>query len=263
MKNLNSKLIIGLSVGFLSLIISGCGSDSASKNETKSFEGQKVEEIYIKTGGQNIELRPSSNEEIKVSMNTDKELPAKVNGNVLTVDIKESSDFINFKTDTVYVDVPGETYKKISLITTSGNIKGKDLNTEELTLNSDSGEIDIDGYNGNKIIGEFVASNVKLEGINGDLAIKNDTGNVSVFHKGIFENDSSISSNTGKVELNIESKPKNLLVDAVTESGKIRTSLFTSDEITSKGAGNKLKSEIGSGGPTLSIRSYSGDININ
>ena len=207
MKSLKSRIMLIMCIGFLSFVISGCGLNQDSKNETKSFEGNEVEEIYIKTGAQNIELRPSNDAYIKVSMKTALELPAKLSGNVLTVDVEESDNMINIKTETLYVDLPGEVYKKISLITTSGNITGEKLNTDELVLTSDSGEIDINGFDGKMLKGEIVAGNVTLKGINGDLDINNDTGNVTVSHKGIFQNDSSIRSNTGKVEVEFENKP--------------------------------------------------------
>ncbi|WP_445506039.1 DUF4097 family beta strand repeat-containing protein [Niallia sp. 03190] len=262
MKNLSSKLVLILNVGIICSIISGCGSNSLSKNETKSFEGQKIEEINIKTGGQNIEFRPSNGKEVTVKMKAEKELPAKVEDNVLSVVIEDSSDFINFKTETLYVDIPKDTYKKINLVTTSGNITGEDLKAEKLILTADSGEININGFEGDKVKGEVVSGNVKLVNIMGDLSIENDTGNVSVSHKGTFKNDSSISSNSGEIEAKLEDKPNSLQIDAATESGKIKTSLFSSKEIITKDAGSKLKSEIGSEGPTLSLHSSSGNINI-
>ncbi|WP_129706762.1 DUF4097 family beta strand repeat-containing protein [Priestia megaterium] len=261
MKNLNNKILSILSIGALSIMVTACGSNSAS-SKSKSVEGGKIEQISIKTDGQNIELRPTDGSNVKVKMKSDEELPVKVDGNSLAVDIGESSKFINFKTETLYVDLPSDMYKKISLETQSGNITGENLKAENLLVTSDSGNIDIDGYEGKKVTGDVVAGNVKFNSASGDFDLNNETGDITISHKGSFNSDSNLFTQSGKINLSFNGKPDNLKIEAVTESGKINTTLFPSEDITEKSGGNQLNSKLGSSGPVLSVRSSSGNIKL-
>lgn len=260
MKKIKRKFISLGSIGLLVLGLTACNSKN-TKEETYNVE--KVNEIVVKTDGQDIEVRPTDDKNVKVSMKGAKEIPAQINGDVLTINIEESSGFINLKTKTLYVDVPEKIYKKVSIITTSGNVSGEKIKAEELIFTSDSGDIDINGYEGKKITGKVVSGHIKLEKVDGDLAVKNADGNISITHNGTLEHDSDITSHSGKIDIQFLKKPNDLKMDASTESGKIKTSLFPSDDIVSKGAGYKLSSQLGSKGPALIIHSSSGNISLN
>ncbi|OEH94412.1 DUF4097 family beta strand repeat-containing protein [Bacillus solimangrovi] len=262
MRKLNNRMITLFSIGFMVLLLGACNSDSASNFESKSFEGGNVEEIYVKADGQNIEVRPSNDSTVKVNMEDVEDIPATVEGNVLKVNLENSSGIVNLKTKTLYLDVPNTMYKKISLISTSGNISGEGLKAEELVFTTDSGNISINGIDSNKLFSENVAGNVELENANGDFVITNQTGNIILSHNGMLGSDSNINTLSGKIVVNFNQKPNSLIVDAATESGKIKTSLFAAEKIISQGAGNKLQSELGANGPKLSIHTLSGSINL-
>ncbi|WP_223066204.1 DUF4097 family beta strand repeat-containing protein [Paenibacillus caui] len=146
MKKVFSYMIATLVIGVLAASLSGCGLNS--KNKVISFKGDQLEQINIHANGQNIKLRPSSDSQVKVSMKTNKELPATLEGGVLTIDLAPLSGFIHFKTATLYVDVPVKSYQKISLTSTSGSISVEDLTAKEMSATADSGDIAVKGLKG-------------------------------------------------------------------------------------------------------------------
>ncbi|MGE7603372.1 DUF4097 family beta strand repeat-containing protein [Peribacillus sp. NPDC097675] len=262
MRNLNRRFMFILTVSMLGIFMAACGSDTTSDVEPKSFEAKEIEEIFVTTDGQNIEMRPSDNEKVKVSAKAGKEVPITLEGTVLTVDLEGSSSLINFKTDTLYVEVPRKIFKKISLNTTAGKISGKKITAEELIVTADSGQIDINGFEGKKIGGEIVAGDMNLKKIEGKFSLTNDTGDIDISYKGVLEENSTITTHSGKVIMKFESKPNSLQVKASTGSGKIKNSLFSSEELKVEGGKSILNGKIGSGGATLSIQSASGTIYI-
>lgn len=141
------SIIAAVSIGILSIGLAGCGL-SVPENTTKSFEGEQVEQIDIHTVGQQIVLRSSNDAQVKVSMNTDKPLPAALKDGVLTIDIAPPTGLVNFKTATLYVEVPAKRFRQMKLISTSGNISVENVTAEELSATTDSGSIAIKGFKG-------------------------------------------------------------------------------------------------------------------
>lgn len=245
--------------------ITGCGLETGSAKQVKAFEGKQVQEVVIKTEGQNISVRPSSSQEVKVSIDADKEVPMDLNGGVLSIELGSSSNFINFKNSTLHVELPSQAYRKLSLITASGQITGEELRADELQLSTDSGDIKINGYDGSQITGEVAAGSIDLKNVNGNIVLNNDTGNIKISHNGKIGKESVIRTETGSVDFAFENKPASLQLDVSTESGSIKSSLTSPEDIIPKGAGSRLNAVIGSedgGVPLLTIRSSSGSINL-
>ncbi|MEK8127726.1 DUF4097 family beta strand repeat-containing protein [Paenibacillus filicis] len=259
------KKLAVVSAAALMMIMTGCGSEAGSAKQTKTFDGKQVQELVIQTEGQHIEVRPSGNQEIKISMDANQEIPAALSGDVLSIKLGSSSSVINFKTAKLQVDLPSKTYRKLSLMTASGQITGEGLQAQELQLSSDSGNIEINGYEGNQIKGEIVAGNLDLKSVNGGLILNNDTGHIQISHKGKMGMESRIKTGSGSVDLVFENRPAALQLDVSTESGSIQSSLTSPGDMTSKGAGSQLTAVWGAkegGAPLLSIRSSSGSIHL-
>lgn len=256
-----SKKITALVLaGVLALTLAGCGSKASSAGKT--FDGGQVEEIIIKTDGQNIEILPAGSGEIKVSTKAGKEIHADLSGGVLDINYGSSSNLVNLKTDTLQVELPDKQFRKISLTTFAGKIQGKGLKADELVFQGDSGSLEINGFEGNQIQGKIVAGDIQLSGVAGDFKIENDAGNVKVSHTGKLAQESSIRTGTGKVEMTFDNVPSALEINASTESGKIESSLASASDVNAAGAGQQLKATIGSaaGAPSLTIKSSSGSI---
>ncbi|GAA0133850.1 hypothetical protein YSY43_06900 [Paenibacillus sp. YSY-4.3] len=262
--NRKIKMMTMVFAAVMVLFLSGCDSKPSANSAGKIFDGKQVEEIVIKTDGQNIEIRPASSAEIKVSTKGGKEISAELNDGVLDVNYGSSSALVNFKTDTLQIELPDKQFAKISLTTFAGQIKGEGLKADELMFTGDSGSLEINGFEGKRIQGKIAAGDIELTGIAGDFIIENDAGNVKVSHNGQLAHESSIRTETGNVEMTFENAPNALEIDASTESGKIESSLTSASDVNATGAGQELKATIGTsaGAPNLTIKSSAGSIYI-
>lgn len=125
----------------LIVLLTGC---KEAEEHVETWKTAEIDEMEIVANGNNIEFSPTDMEEITVRMKSSSELPYILDGTVLRVHAEDSSNFINFKTNTIQIDVPTTLFKKISLKTTSGNIIGQNLLAEEILIHTDSGNIDLE-----------------------------------------------------------------------------------------------------------------------
>ncbi|MET3207351.1 UNVERIFIED_CONTAM: lia operon protein LiaG [Paenibacillus sp. PvR008] len=257
-----NKGVTLLCVSMLVVIVAGCNSDSDAKSEVKTFNSDNIKEIYVQTDSQNIELSRSSNEQIEVR-STDKGITAVNEGGALKVNAPGSSSIFNLKTNTVYVALPNRLYDKVNLTTKSGKITGKDSKSKELNVSGDSSSIDIQGFEGEKIVSHMSAGDINLVGISGAMEVSVDAGNINISHQGEIAQDSSVKSNSGKIELKLDPAPSSLRINAVTNSGEIESSLKSSSDPS--GSDKELHAQIGKvtdGSPVLSLETSSGTIVI-
>ncbi|PWV89407.1 putative adhesin [Paenibacillus cellulosilyticus] len=266
MRTYKLKMALVAYAAAAALIMSGCDSDSESTSgqAEQTFRADKVMEIAIQTDGQNIEIVPSSGSDIRINSKSGKEVPAELNGDVLSIHF-ESSAGIHFKTDRLHIEIPSKTYRKISLASESGHIEGQQLDANELVLSGGSGKIEVSGYTGSRIEGHSAAGNIELTDVEGELNIDNDTGDVNIGYVGQITNKSSITTGTGDVQLKFDHKPDALSIDASSESGKIKTSLVDESKVSDDGAGKLLRTTIGSESsetPSLKIRTSTGNISL-
>lgn len=266
MKKLNRNMLACICVGVMSLVLASCSSESSDAiTKAQTFDGKLVEEVMVKTDGENIVLRPSRNEEVRVRASADHKIQADLNGNILTVQPSGSSGIVNLKTVTLYVEVPAKSFRKLTLRTLAGQISGENVKANELYLSADSGKIIINGFEGDKLGGDMISGNVDLQKVDGALSIKNDSGDVNIANSGMMEKDGSIKTNSGNVVVKFDSKPTALQLDVSSQSGKIESSLTASTDVTSKSDEKILNKKIGSNEgvvPTLTIRTSSGNVTL-
>lgn len=140
MKHLRIKASFIFSICLI-VLLTGC---KEAEEHVETWKAAEIDEMEIVANGNNIEFLPTDTEEITVRMKSSSELPYILEGTVLRVHAEDSSSFINFKTNTIQIDVPTTLFKKISLKTTSGNINGQNLLAEEILIHTDSGNIDLE-----------------------------------------------------------------------------------------------------------------------
>ncbi|MDQ0496759.1 MULTISPECIES: DUF4097 family beta strand repeat-containing protein [Paenibacillus] len=262
MENWRNKGIALLCASMLAVLVAGCNSDSDAKSEVKRFNSDNIKNIYVQTDSQNIELSRSDNAQIEVR-STIKGVTISDEGETLKVIAAESSGIFNLKTNIVYVALPNRIYKKIDLITKSGKITGKDSKSKELSISGDSGSIGIQGFEGEKIVSHTSSGDINLAGISGGMEVSADAGNINISHQGEIAQDSSVKSNSGKIELKLDPAPSSLRINAVTKSGKIESSLKASSGPS--GSDKELHAQIGKitdESPVLFVENSSGSIVI-
>ncbi|MBT2289354.1 DUF4097 family beta strand repeat protein [Paenibacillus albidus] len=175
-KRTGYKWLTPLAAAFLMLGIAGCGDKAVE--QTASFAGGEVQQIQIHTDGQSVKVSRSEDAEVKIRMKASGELPAVLDGDVLTVNLEPASGFIHLKSATLYLEIPDQSYQSISLITTSGDIELADAQARDIQLAADSGSITVSGYTGTV---EAATQSGKINSSLADPAdIKNDGGGQSL-----------------------------------------------------------------------------------
>ncbi|CQR54927.1 DUF4097 family beta strand repeat-containing protein [Paenibacillus riograndensis] len=145
-KYIRRTWLILIPAAFVMLILAGCGDKAVEK--TASFEGSKVQQIEVKTDGQSIQVSRSKDSDVKLRMKTEGELPAVLKAGVLTVSAEPASGFIHLKNETLYLELPEQSYESIRLATASGNITFEDGQAKTILLDADSGNITVTGFAG-------------------------------------------------------------------------------------------------------------------
>lgn len=147
---------------------------------------------------------------------------------------------------------------RLQVETISGDVQLGDGAVDGATVNTTSGEIDLDGVNGELQIGT-VSGDISVRDANASqLDISTTSGGIN--YDGAFGagSDSKVSTISGDVDLTLP-EDSSFSLNASTVSGDI------SNDFELAGAQNDQRSltgTIGSGGPTLTVETTSGDISL-
>jgi DUF4097 and DUF4098 domain-containing protein YvlB len=226
MKFIYSSLLI------LTLFLTGCG-----KEESQEFPDQK--NIFVETDGQNISVVPSKTNQITVKSEDEVITDVKQEGIYFSLaDTKP----INFKTSTLTIAIPNNNHDAISLVSTSGKIKGKEVHAAKLYSKSDSGSIHLSSIQGEQI---------EIETLSGNATLTSDNQ---------LTKDANIKTDTGDIHIVFKKEMDNILLDLQTTSGSIHTP-FQKDPTIDNGK-QRLTFKKGDVEHTLSLESNSGTINV-
>ncbi|MDD5621738.1 MAG: DUF4097 family beta strand repeat-containing protein [Actinomycetota bacterium] len=258
-------------------------------DESKNFEAQEINEIYVDLVSTDINVISTKEEEIRVhfygevSTNRKTELPSLVayrSGDELRIEIISPKAIfigINIWRTKLDIYIPEDSIEVFKADTTSSDMNISDLNLDEFEFNSVSGDFK----------GESLFSNdIKLKSTSGDISLNNYTGDVNVdLISGdvVLENGSknenieigSVSGDvyieqkdasnmkirvtSGDIEINL-SEDAQFYFTARTTSGDIENTFPI--KITSSGRRN-LEGVIGNDDKQIDAGTTSGDISLN
>lgn len=251
---------------FLSLMIVSLVACDPKENESsvsQKFTAKNINEIYIKTVGENIKLHSTTEKDIKVNIGEMKGLKVKEDREKLEVITENSSSIVNLKTATVHIYIPEKTYKRIDVKTESGEVIGENIVSEQLNLYSDSSDMTIKEYKGNNIKGVSKSGGITLQGVEGSLDIQNNTGEVNVSTASNLKNESKIKTESSNINIKLEKEPTNLEIELSTHAGQIKNDFSLSSG--EKGNDHKVKGHIGTGkgdDTKLTVQSMTGTIEL-
>jgi len=135
-----------ISLGFMILVLVGCGGKETSRSLT--FQETEVTGIQIKTDSQNIKVSRTDDAKVKVHMKASKNLEPTLEKGILTIDLDSPSGFIHLSSADLLVEIPDKLLHSIDLLTVSGDISLTASNAQELHLTTDSGRITVHGFEG-------------------------------------------------------------------------------------------------------------------
>lgn len=241
----------------LTISLVACKSEGSGN---KIIDSKHIDEIYVNTDGQNVELQPTSEKNVKVESDKLKDIKIEEKENMVTIDAGESSAGITLETPTIRIYVPEKVYEKIEVKTVSGDVEAEQIEAKTMQLWNDSGNIIVDNYKGEKIESTSKSGEITLKEIDSDFEIYNDTGEVHVLMIKGINSEGKIETQSGNVNISFAQEPKDIAIDVGASSGRIKNNY----EISSlqKETDNKLKGKIGSGTSKLTVKSVTGTIHL-
>ena len=258
-------------------------------DESKTFEAQEINKIYVDLISTDIKVIPTDEEEItvhlygEVSTNKDMELPSLVayqSGDELRIEIKSPKTIfigINiwrtkldiyipedsikvFKADTTSSDMDVSNLKvdEFEFNSVSGDFKGESLSTNDIKLKSTSGDINLNDYTGDVNV-DLISGDAVLE--NGSQNENIEIGTVSgdVYIEQEDASNINVRVTSGDIEINLSEDAQFYFI-ARTTSGHIENTFPI--KITSSGRRN-LEGVIGSDDRQIDVSTTSGDISLN
>lgn len=289
MKKAIIALIFVIAVGgiFFTLKING----QKSITEEQSFDVEQIKELEINIESCNIALENTESDKLTIEFEGKQQqkqqsnpVEIKKDGNkvkVLQQDNEEGpmKNFSFGKKDTIHISIPKSAVKKIALTNSYGDIKINNIETEELSISTDSGSKIIKGLSADKAIvtskdGELsmVDSSLKeltIAATNGESYITRvnssktkitSTGG-EVLMKEIIEGKALfVETTSGDITISYKVAPKSLELIANSESSDISVNLegYQKEEHTDQ----LKKGKIGDASNQLELISKEGIITV-
>ncbi|MGG4497902.1 DUF4097 family beta strand repeat-containing protein [Brevibacillus reuszeri] len=156
--------------------------------------------------------------------------------------------------------LPEKDYEKLALNTATGDIKASKLSVKKTNIVSSTGDVELDGLSGESLDIQTDTGDMKLSGIRSAVQIQTTTGEIDSLLLPELVHNVSIESETGDIRIKVDQEPAAANLDLSTETGSIKTSWkLLSYELKSE---KKVTGSIGTGGPTVNVRTTTGDIRI-
>lgn len=289
MKKVIMTLILVIAIGGIIFTLKLNGEKSVNGEQT--FDVKQIEELEINIESWSITLENTESEKITIEFEGKQQkkqqnnpVEIKKDGNkvkVLQQDAEEGvmKNFSFGKTDTIHISIPKNAVKKITLKNSYGDVKINNIETEELSISTDSGYKTIKGLSANKGVvtskdGELIIVDSSLN----DLMIKSTSGDSymtrvnspktkitstsgEVFMKEIIEGKALfVETASGDITIAYKETPKSLEFTANSESSDISVNLegYQKEKHTDK----LKKGKIGEASNKLVLISEEGVITV-
>jgi len=258
-------------------------------DESKTFDAQQINKIYVDLVSTDIRVIPTNEEEItvhlygEVSTNKDMELPSLVayqSGDELRIEIIQTKmifiginiwrmkldiyipeDSIEvFKADTTSsdMDVSNLAVNEFEFNSVSGDFKGESLLANDIKLKSTSGDISLNDYTGDVNV-NLISGDAVLEDGNQNESIEIVTVSGDVYIEQKDSSNMNVRVTSGDIEINL-SEDAQFFLNAKAISGHIENTFPI--KITSSGRRN-LEGVVGSDEKQIDVSTTSGDISLN
>jgi len=270
------------------LLLAGCAAKTESKTEMSAankdyiqsiYQGQEVtlsspfSKIDISTDLFAVRIGLSQDELTHISLDTNAEqleehfdIGLQTNNDQLKLAIKGkkklslklTESYKSYNSELV-VMLPEQVYQEIELNSTAGTISYNHVNTDELRVKTDAGEIQVENAVTQQTKIENSVGLITVRDVKGKLDIQNSAGAVKLYDD-LIQEDVQISTEVGAVNVQVAQEPEHYKLDLSTEIGKIDTNWnadFTANKLTT------VQGTKGNSGPLVKIRTSVGLIKVN
>jgi DUF4097 and DUF4098 domain-containing protein YvlB len=262
-----SLLIIGI-VGVTFMFFIGVGTDAkgAPIHIQKQHDGTKIKNIEVISNLIDIEVYPSTNDQIQASLtgiqekNVEKDLQMSIKDQTLEIKaIKKQlkSFYINFD----FNAIKHPTKLKVLLPQKQYNL---------LALQTDNGNIHLKGYQGDTLKINTINGNINLQNTNAVMALKTNNGNIEIDSPTTFHGNNHIQTENGEIEIQTGHIPKPIQPNQKPLTGQLNIQTDNGN-ITLKGYQGDTLNTITENGTTklqdidatLKLESDQGTISLN
>lgn len=149
---MTKKIKQTVSLFFITLLITsmvGC-SENYDKERTQTYQLTEVELLKVMTNANDVILRTTKSNDLTITFKGGDDKLASLNDGLLTVDLHKTYGGITIKKlETLYIDIPKDGLSAICIQSDAGNITIDGVNVTDLSVNTEVGNIITTGLNGN------------------------------------------------------------------------------------------------------------------
>ncbi len=258
-KKISIIAVVLIAVGVIGTAISYRFTDTSAQFEEKTIDPESISTINIHADNADIEVKPNANgSEIQVELVSSKnwkgDLNVELNGDDLTIETQEGNKFFNIdifnQTPKLYVHLPEKEFQTLQIRSVNGRLDVHHVTAAELRAETDNGRINLSAVSADDVYVSSVNGKINLNGVEGDIQGETDNGalylKTTTIHRQIH-----MESINGKIEIESDEKPTNVLYDVRTTNGKVR--IFGSSDWDIK---------VGDGDHQIKLTTVNGNIEV-
>lgn len=158
------------------------------------------------------------------------------------------------------VELPEKVYETFQVKTMTGDLRSGKLSAKNAQVYSSTGDVEMSGYEGEELDVRTDTGDINLTDIHSAVLIESSTGEIDKLTMPELKHNVSIKTDTGDIHVAIDKQPTAAILEVKTDAGAIET---TWQNLSYERKDDTLvNASIGTGGPTLSVRSSTGDVSI-
>ncbi len=316
MKKIVSALFLMLGIGVVGTLVSvsatgGFSLDTYKVEDKIVIDESKFNTLLFNFSSSDVNVLPSKEEKItveldgKVSRKFKEKLKLESDGKGDTLEVTlTGQDQLKFNIGVLIIDtnitvyIPEKSFEEISVITSSGEVKAKDLLAKNLHFKASSGELEVSNCRAEGVMslstssGEIVANGldadtieaeassgtvvldkvkagfstietssgeIEISQIKGDVMAKASSGSISILNEQLYGNINAEAS-SGEITVEFKENPSSLKIDFSGSSGEGNIDIENVSYQTREE--NRIVGIIGSGNYELNVRTSSGDFYV-
>jgi DUF4097 and DUF4098 domain-containing protein YvlB len=200
-------------------------NDSKSVKEDSSFTN-----IEVTSNNADVVIVPTKNSYATVKYINDNKkakyiFDVDVDEDTLTVLLEQKKRFFfsfgfHWGDLELEISLPERQYKNLQVMSDNGRINMQDIQSDEVLLETDNGSIQVSNVKAKTIHVGTDNGKIILDQIQGEIKGNTDNGYISLTTTN-REWPIDLSTNNGRIEIEMESEPTNATIDAKTENGKV------------------------------------------
>lgn len=241
--------------------------------EQKSIDGKNIRRLEIKTETADVQITKSSTDQIEVKLygtmlkqtNNVVKLAVEQKGtDQAQIIVYESERFpfmFGYKKLNLEVSLPDKMYQQLRMYSSTGGLQADfPLQADQLQLNTGTGDISLRGYTGNQLTISSETGDVDLYQVKGGVSIRTTTGDVDDLELAELTRDVSIETATGDVSVKLKTVPASASLELESDTGEVAAELPNLSFATKEE--NKIRASLGTGGAIIRMQSATGDLQI-